>query len=311
MPQFNMSSQVGARFRFVKHTGNPDEPNFDSGWHNNLVLDSGLARMSVGNYAEYIVLGASGDIPDVAQTGLISYLGYSSTQYGTDTTFVNTTAEPYYTSVTRTFRVGMGQATGSIAEAGLGWSVLTNRNNCFNRVLIKNNLGVPTPIEKEPNEVLDVLVELRYYPVKNVSGSFNLTVDTDTPYPVSYSGNAVLSPCVWPTGKVSSIYTVSSDEIIVNDYTTINNKPITLTDSGLFNNVMTYPTQTSANVSSTLSYSSADVIQKSMFIGFSFSGSSTPIGNTIGYKIEFDDYVNKHSDQSITYNFDISWGRLP
>lgn len=118
--QVKMHSQIGARFKLIVHKGD-GVPIKETGWFNNIVLNSGLARMSVGTWIEYCCVGSGNTAPQVTQTALATLLASTTTQSYTSTE-LQTTVTPYYRSVKVNWRFSEGVAAGNISEVGMGWS---------------------------------------------------------------------------------------------------------------------------------------------------------------------------------------------
>ena len=62
--QVNMHSQIGARFKLIAHKGD-GVPTTETEWFNNIVLDAGLARMSVGTWISRCCVGTGNTKPVV------------------------------------------------------------------------------------------------------------------------------------------------------------------------------------------------------------------------------------------------------
>lgn len=129
-----------------------------SDWSKNLILNSGLNRLGSGGAWDRCYVGSGSTTPDVGQTALASQVAYSdnvtSAVGGTDSP-TNT-----YAWVRRKYRFAAGVAEGNLSEVGVGWSA-----GLFARTLITDELGDPTTITVLDDEILDVVYELRAYPV--------------------------------------------------------------------------------------------------------------------------------------------------
>lgn len=306
-------AKIGARFRFVKHSGDPENSNFDSGWHDNLVLDSGLARMLTGNYAEHLCIGASNTPVDNTQTGLINFITWTNTTIDQDVKLIETSGAMCYASVTRTFRFPASDDMISLSEAGLGWynelNISQEYNNCFNRILIKNKYGNNVSIQKNVGDILDVIVELVCYLPKNIFGSFIVNGDNSEQTLISYFGNVVLSEngINWPSNGISAgpIYCLSSP--ISNDHSTMSGD-----SSNQVINVTTGqgPEQRSLLVSANLESSELAYTHSSIEINI-INGilNGTSSSSPAGYKMNFSPELEKSPSKKLKYDFVISWGR--
>ena len=130
----------------------------------NIITNQGFNFLSTHGSINGEVAVGTGNTPESAtDTTLVNFVAGQSTT--TSSTFTAQGTAPYYGSQTKTWRFGEGAAAGILAEAGIG------RGNCnvdgsdlWSRALIKNELGVPTTIEVDVDEWLDVTYQLRLYP---------------------------------------------------------------------------------------------------------------------------------------------------
>lgn len=303
----NATVKVGALFKLVCHKGDPNKPTKQTDWFHNLVLDSGLNRLSVGRADLQLNIGTGNSTPVVTQTNLDAYLA-STTSVQTQTSGRNMTnpSVPYWWGQ-RTFRFNPGVGTGNIAELGLAWA----NNACFNRALVKDISGNPTVIQKLADEYLDVLVEVRVYPQVNISGSFNLRDKTDAIVSThTYTGKALLNADpggTWALGQVA-FNTVSNGMRISNaamptDLTTNVGNEVFF---GSTTNT-TYPTTKSAKGEVVLALASAN----NTHLSFSacFAGIVTGTSAVIGYKWQISPAITKLNTWELRHNFTISWDR--
>ncbi|MHA3102689.1 hypothetical protein [Acinetobacter sp. ANC 3791] len=138
---FQVHQEVGARFKFIVRKACDDRITTETDWFCNLVLDTGLARMSVGTWIDRCCIGTGNSTLISTQTALNSFLA-SSTTVQAQSTAIQVSAAPYYYSANLTWRFGQGVAVGNISEVGLGWGNTT----LWNRALIKDSNGNPTTI---------------------------------------------------------------------------------------------------------------------------------------------------------------------
>ena len=298
--EIKAKSSVHAKFKLVVHSVQDDKVTKETGWFNNLVLDSGLERMSAGTWINRCCVGTGNSTPVVSQTALDGFLASTTTTQAT-TSSVQTTATPYYSSVTVTWRFSAGSATGNISEVGLGWSNTT----LWNRSLIKDSSGEATTITVLSDEYLDVVSEIRVYPSETYSGSFDLK---DASGSVISSHTVSGSPFLYPPTSVFN--QISSYQLEV--YSGVkNDSPTTSPTTGLgttFTVTTTYPTPTKVQSVFTIPLTACNGTHQSFRIpatGLLCNGGSAQTS----YKFQITPTITKTSSQVMTYTFTIEWGR--
>ena len=138
--------------------GPPGQPRIDTGWFENLVLDSGLNRIGSGDWATHCQVGTDNTPPQAANTGLLGL-------FATTTTIAESTSgaqgsAPYYGYLRRKYSFAQGTFNNTnLQEVGIGWN-----GGLFSRALIAAIDGNPTAITVLADEQLDVIYELRLYP---------------------------------------------------------------------------------------------------------------------------------------------------
>lgn len=300
---FSVSTQVGARFKLIAHKGDENKPTKETGWFNNLVLDSGLDRLSVGSALGLVAVGTGNSTPVVTQTGLDNVLTTTSTAQGSDVPLSNTTVEPYYFGARRTFRFGEGAAAGNLTEVGVGWT----STNMFNRTLIKDSQGNPTTLTILSDEFLDVIVEIRHYPQRSFTGGFNLlnklgdVISTHT-----VNGVCMISNGSWYLGKVE----VGSSGNFIDIYSGLANlSSVTSSPSGTIATIntqtTTYPTTRSLRSEYTLGLNQANFNITSFLIPYRALCNL----NTSIYKFEINPPIPKNNTQIMTITFTLTWDR--
>jgi hypothetical protein len=155
------------RYRLIVRKADTEEVTKDTGWFKNLILDSGLNRMGTASFMTHCQVGTSNVAPAVAQGNLSADLAGTATVQSTVAS--TQAAAPYYGKMVRIYRFAAGVATGTLAEVGVGWGIdnVTSPPGqpvLFSRALITDTSGNPTTITVLPDEVLDVVYELRQYP---------------------------------------------------------------------------------------------------------------------------------------------------
>lgn len=296
-------SKVGARFKLIVRKASDDSIARETEWFHNLVLDAGLARMSVGTWIDRCCIGTGNSTPVVTQTALSSFLASTTTQQSTDAG-VQTSTAPYYRWAQVTWRFGKGVAAGNISEVGLGWG----NSNLWNRALIKDENGNPTTIKILSDEYLDVISEIRDYPTLSTSGSFSLRDKT---------------------GAIISTHTVQGSAFILDAsadftqigvsylfiYTGVKNDSVTTMPSGTqlsfdyAEKNITYPTPTSMRVVTTLDTTVSNGVHQTIAPFNIYGLLGIPTGAGANYKFQISPTITKKSTQIMTYTFEMSWGR--
>lgn len=168
---FNTECGIGAVLKLVVRKANTDEIVRETPEFHNLVLTTGLERMSRNTWIDRCCVGTGNSQPVASQVALDSFLASTTNRASgaNDTGGIQVTNAPFYWFGRRTWRFAVGTATGNISEVGLGWG----DTNLWNRALVKDTEGNPTTITVLADEYLDVISEVRVYP-KETTGSFNL-----------------------------------------------------------------------------------------------------------------------------------------
>ena len=130
-------------------------------WFPNLITDGGLERIASNNdWLDYCTVGTGSTTPSFGDSGLANFVGYDHGDVISNTDGV-TGSSPYYRWIKRIYRFNPGDATGNIAEVGIGWSNING--SLFSRALILDSGGSPTTITILSDEYLDVTYECRRY----------------------------------------------------------------------------------------------------------------------------------------------------
>lgn len=151
----------------------------------NLILNSGLDRLAVGNFIAGCVLGSASSTPVVTDTSITGILGSSTTlqAYGVGT--ANTSTPPYWCSYYWTYRFIEGVATGNISQVAMAFGTVNATTNAytglFSLALVKDSGGTPITITKLADEVLDVTYTLQLFcPSADATGTVSISgVDYD------------------------------------------------------------------------------------------------------------------------------------
>lgn len=184
-----------ARFKCVAHKGDEKNPTKETGWFDNIVLDSGLARMKVGAWEGGVSVGTGNSTPIVSQTGLDVFRARTTTPQVARTwnKGVDDNNVEYY-AIKGSYRFASGAASGNISEVGLSWGT---GNSLWNRALIRNSSGQATVINVLSDEYLDVSYEIRIYRKEETVGTIQVkdgvgdVVSTHTYTTKPFSSNSV------------------------------------------------------------------------------------------------------------------------
>lgn len=291
--KFNAHSKVGARFKLIVRKASDDSVARETDWFSNLVLDTGLDRMSAGTWIDRCCVGTGNSTPVVTQTALDSFLASTSTQQSSSTG-VQTSTTPYYRWIKVTWRFGQGVAAGNISEVGLGWG----NANLWNRALIKDANGNPTTITVLSDEYLDVVSEVRFYDAGSTSGSFDL---------------------LDKSGKVISTHSVSGSSYMLNgsnNFGKIYPYTVIIFSGSMGGGVTSYPSGSVGTITPSATYPTPRSIRFVANLGLSAANGThqsfliTMLGSTyIEYKFQISPTITKTSSQIMTYTFELSWGR--
>lgn len=307
----NIGLAVGALFKLNVHKGD-GVPTKDTGWFHNLVLDTGLKYLSVGDAITHCYVGSGNSEPTINQTGLDVHLaGTNIVMRNIETGRELGAAKPYYW-MRRTYRFNEGVAKGVLAEVGTGWAL----GSLFNRTLIKDDLGNPTTITILEDEFLDVVVEFRVYPQRSFTKQINLRNKLGTVVSTHTltggciigqdpSGNASLGRVQLgaPSMGLNGII-VYSDSAHLDDITT------TCTGSQFeVSGNQDHPTPTSVRFKGRAELGSGNAFAHKAFqIGVSYL-CTWQQEHAIGYKWEIDPPITKNINQVLQYTCTVSWGR--
>lgn len=300
--KLSFHQEIGARFKLVVRKADGRVAR-ETGWFNNLVLDTGLARMSVGTWIDRCCVGTGNSTPVATQVQLDSFVASTTTQQATSTAVQITTA-PFYYSATITWRFAQGVAAGNISEVGLGWG----NSDLWNRALIKDANGDPTTITVLSDEYLDVVSEVRVYPVQSPSGSFSLldktgaVISTHTFMGLPYIYN--------PMASFGQVNIGMRNGYLIWDGA-IGASVTDMPSGGRYNHesvAISYPTTTSCRAIYTIGLSNAITSHKSFLMAIGGLLGLSDLNNS-GYQLQISPPITKTSSQIMTYTFELSWGR--
>lgn len=140
-----------------------------TGKFGNRILTSGRNQMSQRDWFTSCQVGTDSTLPAITQTALLGYVaGTSNIQE--DVKGAQPSA-PYYGWRRKRFRFAAGTTAGNLSEVGIGWDTASG-DYLATRALIVDIDGNQTTVTPLPNEYLDVVVEIRYYPpLTDVTGT--------------------------------------------------------------------------------------------------------------------------------------------
>ena len=317
-PTINVEQKVGARFKLTKRKVNSagvEQVTGESGWSHNLVLDSGLTSLSTSdsNIFNKLAIGSGNSVPDVTQTTLQSFLAITNTPSPTQpSSAANVSTEPFYFSVSKSFRFNTGAAAGVVAELGITPNTVAD---LFNRALVRDNSGNVTTITVLSDEILDVVVELRVYFQNTISGSFDLRDKLGNLIrTVNYTGKIFFSsvPQLAPVLSRPSLAKTSEGAIV---YSGSLNSGYNADPSGTSGSTNTtggditnsYPTNRTLASAVKFGLESGNFEHKS--IVFRIVSFLTASLAQHGYQLEFDQAIAKTSSETLTYNVQLTWDR--
>ena len=157
----SMNVGIKTRYKFIAVNPNTMEERELSGWCENILLTSGRNELANRNWFTYCQVGTDSTAPAIGQTGLLGYV--AGTNQIEETVTGTQSSAPYYGWKRKRFRFNPGEAVGNLNEVAIAWAG-TAGANCVTRALIVDINGVQTTITPLVTEILDVVVEVRYYP---------------------------------------------------------------------------------------------------------------------------------------------------
>lgn len=291
---------LGARFKLQVKKAETNEITNESAWSENIVLDSGLARMSVGEWFNRCCVGTGNSIPVVGQQALDNFLASSTTRQAT-ASFVETAVKPYHYGVRFTWRFGVGVAAGNISEVGIGWA----NNALWDRALVKDANGNPTTITVLSDEYLDVVSEIRVYPKDTITGSFQFLNKLGA---VISTHNFTGRPCITQSNVEPVRISLARLWIYSGEMGAVSNLPAgsVVANIAAPNVAITYPTPTSFKaVCKVVLDAGNGGVHRSFLV--EMYGPLLYVNPA--YKFEIDPPLSKTNLQEITYTITGSWGR--
>lgn len=297
---FSAQVQVGARFKCVVHKGDGIATN-ETGWFHNLVLDSGLDQMSVGQWFDRVVVGSGNSTPVATQVRMDNFV--ASTTVATALSSIESHTEPYWYGNRRTYRFGEGAAKGNLTEIGIGWG----NDALWNRTLIKDLNGDPTTLTILEDEYLDVYVELRVYMAPASTGTFRLL---DKVGAVVSTHTYKVQPAMVKSNQNKSyqvrLGTDNNGNFIYLNTAGMGSITSPTRQAHLGRRAISYPDKRTCVGTWTAGLAEHNNSHKSFSIGIEGLCDS---GYYNGYSVEIDPPITKKNTQEIRYSFALSWSR--
>lgn len=294
-----LQPRFSGRYRLL--IGQPSQaPRIDTGWFDNLVLDSGLNRIGSGNWFTHCQVGTNNTPPQVTNTALAGLFATSTTI--TESVGGAQGSEPYYGYLRKRFSFTQGTfANTNLSEVGVGWDT-----GLFSRALTVDAEGNPTTITVLSNEGLDVLYEIRLYPPLTDQTS-EITVGSTTYTLTARAANVTSSSSTvgWAPSGGQALQSSPSNAPFVYD--------------GLIGAITTSPSGNSAVSASrsTSSYSN-NSLQVAMSANWALTAGNFAAGiksllfYTTGvgaWQIGIDPPITKTSLDALTMYFQVAWSR--
>ncbi len=127
----------------------------------NTILTVGRNEMAKQDWFTAVQVGTDNTVPVIGQTALLGY------KAGTSNIVANTYGAqgttPYYGWRRKTFRYAVGVTAAVLSEIAIGWSP-SSGDNIATRALIVDSGGSITTVTPLSDEILDAVIEIRYYP---------------------------------------------------------------------------------------------------------------------------------------------------
>lgn len=296
-----INNSVGARFKLVARKASTEEITRETEWFKNIVLDTGLNRMSVGTWIDRVRVGSGNSTPVASQTQLANTIASTDTVLSGSSVSKQTTTSPYYVAAKQTYRFAEGVAAGNISEVGCGWGTGLD---LWNRALVKDLNGDPTTITVLSDEFLDVIVEVRYYPTQSFSGSFNLLNKTGGIVSShTYTGlSQITEPDLISFGKVLSRNTY----LYSSGMSGVTNGPSSIL--GNVGTISTFPSPKTLTCTSDFQLTTANGSIKTILQYFGIITSSAANSGS-AYKFEINPPIVKTNQMVLSFTFSISWDR--
>lgn len=304
---FKSKVEVYAKFMLIVRKSKTKAIVSKTPWSNNLVLNTGLNRMSQGVWIDRCCVGSGNSPPIATQTKLDNILA-ATTTITTTTNGVNFTNAPLYSWTRLTWQFGEGVAQGNISEVGMGWTEGSGLQNhqLWNRALIKDLNGNPTTISVFEDEYLEVISEIRMHFNQSFTGSFNM-VDKYGAVVNSYTYSGI--PYMREGYPNFNVVKIASIQI----YSGFKQDLVTLPNNNVFSSgndtpiINTHPSARSvqAKIKIPLVYGNGG-LHRTFAVFFTGMLSANSLS---AYQVEINPPITKTSNDILEYTFTLTWDR--
>lgn len=306
-----LNNSVCAHFKLIATDASTGKDRQLTGWFPNLVLDSGLDRMSQGVWINRVLVGSGNSTPNAGQVALDSFIASTTltTSYSSNRQM---SEAPFYYTIGTVFRFDLGLAAGNLSEIALGWG----NDKCWNRALIRDAGGNPTTITVLTNEYLDVYVEIRIYP--NTSDSVSNIDLLDENSNIISTHEVTVRANMFSNIAHSSPGGIYGGKVRLADGVSSRSWSVRVVDGGYFNGISSDVSggATIAYISGDGAYDSYPTLRscayKQAFNISDANGSHEHISimSSIGdWKLKYNPPITKNNTQTLEHNFVLTWDR--
>lgn len=292
----NIISKLAGKFQITKFDRHGITKIYP--WSNNLVLDSGLNQIGIGNFLTHCYVGSGNSEPIPTQSALDSQVGSTTTILSQSTSA--SPVAPYYGYMLIQFRFSIGTVTGNLSEVGVGWA-----DALFSRALILDEYNEPVTITVLSTEGLVVTYMLRNY-VPEIDNTFITTIADISRTCVVRTANATLGSVSVGWGITGTkVGLPATNSIIAYDG---NLSAVTQVPSGTAAN----STNGTTNAYSNNSYEIGLIGQWNQATANYVGGIKSfflPSSGMGAFQISVDPAIMKTNDRILTMSFKVQWGR--
>lgn len=293
----NIEDKIGARFKLVasKADGRITK---ETGWFDNIVLDSGIDRMLSGAWGNGVAVGSGSSTPQKTQTQLDSVIANTTTLFA-NSSGAQTTTEPFYDWVRLTYRFAEGVAAGNISEVGLTYQ---NAQTLWNRALVRDTEGNPTSITILSDEFLDVVVEIRHM----LQSKFTSSVPYLNKQGVKIRDIPIVISPYYSSSNGANMTQISLTNFVLYSGTSNQDIPTSVPNTSLAisGGVSTKTSPNSFRAVCKAQLTQANGSIKSLLFrinGFRLSG-----GSAGGYKVELETPIDKTSEMELSFTISVT-----
>lgn len=219
-----MEFNVGIATRYQLFSVNPTTGRETAltGQFGNTILRSGRNEMPNRDWFSHCQVGTSNALPDALQTSMQGYKAGTNTIM--ETVSGAQASAPFYGWRRRRFRFTVGSTAAILNEIGIGWGL--SGDTLATRALIVDVDGIPTSVVPLPDEYLDAVVEIRYYPP--LGDSTGVLLMDGINYNYTIRAAQVTSSSAWGFHNGNQI---KSYGLFISDWSSYNDNIGAITDS--------------------------------------------------------------------------------